>query len=196
MHPTPTPFSTLGNDQFAAIKTLSRILSNVTAIPPTAPDPMTPRPSLPVVVQPDLPAPSPRVPKLPPTALSPRVTIVPSVVTPYNPPPPTLCLPPKSKPHHLRGCRTQHRDLPSSNLTNTTQFFNRDIAFGHVPVRLPTNVGKPAPNRVMLPCSSNCSNKKNKPTSPLTQPAVRRSNIGTSSVSLTAPPRSRPSSTV
>ena len=87
LHPTTTPFATLGDDKFAAIQALSRIFSNVTAIPPTAPAPMAPRPAPPVAVQPDLSTPSPRVSTLPPTALYPRVTIVSPVVTPYKPPP-------------------------------------------------------------------------------------------------------------
>ena len=147
-------------------------------------------PAPPVAVQPYLPAPSLRVPNLPPTALSSRVTIVPPVFTPDKPPP-TLCLLPQSKTRHVQGCRPQHQDPPLSNPTATTQFFNRVITFGHVPVCLPPTVGRPAPNRVMLPRSANYSNKKNKPTFLLTQPAVMRSNIGTSSVALTAPPGSR-----
>ena len=47
---------------------------------------MAPRPAPPVAVQPDFPAPSPKVPNLPPTAISPRVTILPSVFTPDKPP--------------------------------------------------------------------------------------------------------------
>ena len=46
LHPTPTPFATLGDDQFAAIKTLSRILSNVTEKPQTAPAPVDSFPGL------------------------------------------------------------------------------------------------------------------------------------------------------
>ena len=37
LHPTPTPFATLGNNQFAALQKISRIFSNVTASPPTYP---------------------------------------------------------------------------------------------------------------------------------------------------------------
>ena len=37
LHPTPTPFAYLVDNQFSAIQTLSRIFSNVTASPPTAP---------------------------------------------------------------------------------------------------------------------------------------------------------------
>ena len=193
IHPTPTLFATLGDDQFSAIQTLFRIFSNVTDIPPTAPSPIEPRPAPPVAFQTDCPTPSTRLTKLPPNALPPRLTILPSADTPDKPPPlPTLCLPSHSETHHVQGVRPQHQDLPSSNLTVTTQFCNRAITYGHVHFRLPPTVGKPAPNRVMLPRSATCSNKKNKSTSSLTQPAVRRSNIGTSSVALTAPPGSRP----
>ena len=45
LNPTPTPFATLGNDQLSAIQALSRIFSNVTDIPPTAPAPKALRPS-------------------------------------------------------------------------------------------------------------------------------------------------------
>ena len=64
LQPTPTPFATLGDNQFTAIQTLSHIFSNVTASPPTAPDLKAPLPSPAVVFQPDCPVPSPRVPKL------------------------------------------------------------------------------------------------------------------------------------
>ena len=94
------------------------------------------------------------------------------------------------------GRRPQHQDLPSFNPTMTTQFCNRAITCGLVPVRLPTTVGKPELKGVMSPHLSTFSNNKNKPTSSSTQPAVRRSNIGTSSVAPTATPGSRPSPTI
>ena len=89
LHLTPTPFAILGDNQFAAIQALSSIFSNVTVIPPTAPAPMAPHPAPAVAFQPDYPAPSPRVPKLTPTAFPPRVTILPAENSHNNPSPPT-----------------------------------------------------------------------------------------------------------
>ena len=94
LHPTPSPFATLGNDQFFAIKTLSQIFSNVTASPPIAPALKAPQPSPAVVFQPDCPAPSPRVPKLASTALPLRVTIVPSAHISDNPAPKPVSITP------------------------------------------------------------------------------------------------------
>ena len=102
LHPTPTLFATLGDDQFAAIQTLSRIFSHVTASPPTAPALKAAQLSPAVVFQPDCPEPSPRMPKLAPTALPPRVTIVPSAHIPNNPQP---------KPVSITSVRTCTRGL-------------------------------------------------------------------------------------
>ena len=185
----------MGGDQFSAIQTLFRIFSNVTAITPTAPAPMALRPAPLVAVQPDLPAPSPRVPNLPPTALSPRVTIVPPVFNPNKPP-------------NHPASPAPVRAVPSTRVTSPApvpviiepdrqeQFFNRVITFGHVPVCLSPTVVRLAPNYIMLSRSANSSNRKSKPTLSLTRPAVRRSNIGTSSVAMTAPPGSRHSPTI
>ena len=43
LHPTPTPFAILSDEQFAAIQILSRIFSKVTENPPTAVTPKTPQ---------------------------------------------------------------------------------------------------------------------------------------------------------
>ena len=87
LHPTPTPFATLGNDQFAAIQTLSRIFFKVTKNTPTENDPKTPQPAPAGVLQTDCPIPYLRVTKLTLPALSPRVTMVPATLTPDNLPP-------------------------------------------------------------------------------------------------------------
>ena len=84
LHPTSTPFATLGEDQFAAIQTLSRIFSNITENPLTEHAPKTPRPAPTGALQTDCPAPSPRVPTLIPPELSPRVTMVPATLIPDN----------------------------------------------------------------------------------------------------------------
>ena len=87
LHTNPTPFVTLGDEQFAAIQTLSRIISKVTENPPTDVTPKTPRLAPAGALQTDCPAPSPRVPTLTPPALTPRVTMVPENLTHDNPPP-------------------------------------------------------------------------------------------------------------
>ena len=87
LHPTPTPFAKLGEDQFSDIQTLSRIFSNVSENPPTENTPKTPQPAPAGALKKDCPAPSSRVPTLTPSALSPRVTMVPPTLTPNNNPP-------------------------------------------------------------------------------------------------------------
>ena len=94
LHPTPTPFAMLGGDQFSAIQTLSRIFSNVTASPPTAPTPKAPRPSPAGALQTYCYAPSTRVPNITPPASPPRVTMVPATHIPDNPPPKPVAITP------------------------------------------------------------------------------------------------------
>ena len=94
--------------------------------------------------------------------------------------------------YQIQWGQPQHQHLPSLNLTMTTKCCNHSITCGFVPVRLPTTVDKVAPNRITLPPSANFFSKKNKPTASSTQPAVRRSNIGTSYVAPTATHVSRP----
>ena len=87
LHPTPTPYVTLGDDKFTAIQTLSRILSKFIENPPTAVILKIPRLAPTGVLQTDCPAPSPRVPLLTPPALTPRVNMVPANLTHKNHPP-------------------------------------------------------------------------------------------------------------
>ena len=86
LHPTPTPFVLLGDDQFAVIQTLSRIFSKVTENPPTAGTPKTPQLTPAGALQTDCHAPSPRVPMLIQHVFTPRVTMVPAKITHDNPP--------------------------------------------------------------------------------------------------------------
>ena len=114
----------------------------------------------------------------------------------YSTIPPPTCVYRSSPSRAMYRGRPKHQDLPSSNPTMTTQFLNLAITCGLVLFRLPTTIGKPAPKRVMLPRLATFSNKKNKPTFSSNHPAVRRLNIGTSSVALTATLGSRPSPTI
>ena len=86
-HPTPTPFATLGDDQFSAIQTLLRVFSNVTENTQTAPAPKAPRPAPADALKIDCPAPYLRLPTLTPPELTPRVTMVPATQIPNNSPP-------------------------------------------------------------------------------------------------------------
>ena len=101
-------------------------LSKVTAGTPTAPALKASRPAPEVLVQPDCPTLSPRVPKLTPTALPPRVTIVPSTHIPDNPPPKPVSITPagtstrgsKPVPTHLQPCT---RTAPYNRWQGSTQ---------------------------------------------------------------------------
>ena len=91
LHPNPTPSATLVKDQFSSIQRLSRIFSNVTAGPPTAPAPNAPLPAPDFVFQTYCPALSLRVPELTPIVFPSMVTIVSTANIP-NTPPPSTCV--------------------------------------------------------------------------------------------------------